>query len=94
MESYKKHIANNPKVAMIHFSYDEDVAEATKWAKKEGFPWLTVLEPKHKASDLEKFAGEFVPEYLLISHEGKVLAKGKDECFEKISAMGKSIASK
>jgi hypothetical protein len=93
VESYKKHIADNPKVAMIHFSFDEDEAEATKWAKKESFPWLTVLEPKHKASGLDQFAGEFIPGYILISQEGKVLAKGKDECLEKISAMNKSIAS-
>lgn len=84
----KKHIAGKSKIAFIHVSFDEKEKHALNWAKKEGFPWLTVLGAKREASDLEKFAVDFNPEYLLISPEGKLLTKGKEECFAKIKAMG------
>ena len=87
MESYKEHLADSTKVAMIHVSYDEQEADALSWAIKEGFPWLTVLSSKLEEADLEKFAGDFVPEYLLLSPDGKVLASGKDECLKRIAAL-------
>ena len=87
MESYNEKIAGNDKVEFIHFSHDESDGDALKWAKKEKFPWLTVLPGRRKAADLEKFAGEYVPEYLLISKDGEVVAKGKDECFAKIAEL-------
>ena len=88
VESYNEKIAGNEQVELIHFSYDESDADALKWAKKEKLPWPTVLKDKQEATDLEKFAGDFVPEYLLISKDGKVVAKGKDECFAEIAKLG------
>lgn len=87
MESYNKKIAGNDKVELIHFSYDENDDAALKWAKKEKFPWPTVLKGKQKATELEKFAGQYVPEYLLVSKDGEVVAKGKDGCFAKIAEL-------
>ena len=87
MESYNEKIAGNDKVELIHFTYDESDEEALKWAKKEKFPWPTILKDKQKATDLEKFAGNFVPEYLLVSKDGEVVVKGKDECFAKIAEL-------
>lgn len=87
MESYKKHIATNPKVELVHVSYDNEDKAAADWAKKEGFPWPTVLRSQAEASGLEAFAGDFVPEYVLLDKDGKVLARGKDEAFVKIAAL-------
>jgi hypothetical protein len=87
VESYHEKIAGKDQVEMVHFSYDESEEEALKWAKKEKFPWLTVLPSKHEATGLEEFAGDFVPEYLLISKDGKVVANGKDECFAEIAKL-------
>lgn len=76
MEKYHKFIKDNPKVEMIHVSYDESVAAATRWAKKENFPWLSVLPGKKKASGLGKFeATDSVPEYHLINRHGETLVR-------------------
>jgi hypothetical protein len=87
VESYNKKIAGNDRVELIHFTYDETDEAALKWAKKEKFPWPTVLKDKQKATDLEKFAGDYVPEYILISKDGDVIANGKEECFAEIGKL-------
>lgn len=81
MESYNKNIAGNEKVELVQVSFDDSEADALKWAKKEKFPWPTVLKDKREATGLEELSGGFVPEYLLLSKDGKVLAKGKEEAF-------------
>jgi hypothetical protein len=93
VESYKKHLAGNSKVLMIHVSYDEEIEDALKWAKKEQFPWLTVPYEHLEATGLEEFSGEFVPEYLLLAPDGKQLAAGKEDCFKKIAAMKNEVAA-
>ena len=92
MESYHEKIAGNDQVELIHFSYDESEADALKWAKKEKLPWPTVLPDKQEATDLERFAGDYVPEYILIDKDGKVIANGKDECFAEIAKLGDKAA--
>lgn len=87
MESYKKHLADNPKVLMVHLSYDQEPDEALAWARKEGFPWLTVPESKVETVDLDQYSEGFVPDYVLLDPTGQILAKGKDATFEKIAAM-------
>ena len=88
VKSYKEKIAGNDKVELIQVSYDDTDEDALRWAKKEKFPWPTVLPDKHKASGLEKFAGDSVPEYILISKDGEVVVKGKDACFKEIAKLG------
>jgi hypothetical protein len=87
VESYKSHLAGQSKVLMVHLSYDDEPTEALAWAKKEQFPWLTVLEPKVPSVDLEEFTDGGVPDYVLLSADGEVLARGKDEVFEKIKSL-------
>ena len=87
VEDYKKTIAPNPKVELIHLSYDNDDAAALKWATKEGFPWPTVLRSKVAASGLEGFGGGYIPDYVLLDKDGNVVAKGKEEAFAKIAAL-------
>ena len=87
MEKHNKLIAPNAKVAMIHMSLDDDLAEATALASKEGFPWLTVFQDDAEASGLKDYGSGFVPDYVLIDKEGKVVTKGKEEVFTKIAAL-------
>lgn len=85
MELYKQHIADNPKVAMIHISRDSNEDAAEEWAKKAGFPWLTVLPDKTERSGLDDYkTSNGVPEYHLIDGNGNTVAKGQNASFAKI----------
>lgn len=66
---------------------DDDAAES--WAKKNNFPWPTIMMDKQEKSGLEKFKGRGVPHYVLIDKEGKELAVGKDQSFDKIKELTK-----
>ena len=86
LEKYKKHIVPNPNVELIHASYDEKEKNALKWAKKENFPWPTVLQPEWEAVGLmeyDAFAGEIV----LVDSSGKMITKDEDEAFAKIAEL-------
>ena len=87
VEKHNKLIAPNDKVAMVHVSFDDDLDEATNWAKKEGFRWLTIFQDDLEASGLKGYGGDFVPDYVLIDKNGKVVTKGKDEVFTKIAGL-------
>lgn len=89
METYAKSVANNDKVELVHLSYDRTAEAATKWAAKEKFAWPTVLPKKVKGTKLEKYTGNYVPDYVLVNKDGKQLAKGKDEVFAKVAELTK-----
>lgn len=87
MRSYNSKIADKKNVEFILFSKDSDAKAALSWAKKEKFPWAHVLPKKHTSSGLKKYDKPFVPYYVLIDKEGKVLAKGKEKVFAKVGAL-------
>lgn len=87
MKKYNEEIANNEKVEFIHFSLDRADAAALKWAKKESFPWAHVLPKQHTKSGLKKYAKSFVPYYVLLSKDGKVVAEGKQATFQKAKTL-------
>ncbi len=88
MEHYQELIAPNPRVAMIHASLDDDVADAAKWARAEKFPWPTVLLDEHEATGLDTLGGqEQVPDTVLVDKDGKVLTRDEEEAFAKIAAL-------
>ncbi len=87
MKSYNSDIATNDKVEFIHYSLDRTDAAALKWAKKESFPWARILPAKHGASGLQKYAKNYVPYYMLIDKEGKILAEGAQAVFAKIKTL-------
>ncbi len=84
MESFNNKIADNDKVEFVHFSLDRSPEAALAWAKKENFPWPHVLADKHVESGLQKYAKRFVPYYMLIDKDGKILAEGSQAVFDKI----------
>jgi hypothetical protein len=84
VEKYNKTIAGNSKVAMVHVSLERQEGLAEVWAAKEGFPWLTILPKNVKSSGLMDYKKTgFVPEYALIDKNGKQLASGGGEVFQK-----------
>lgn len=88
MEQYHELIAPNPKVAFIHASLDFERPEAAKWAKKEKFPWPTVLLEDHEATGFDTLGGqEQVPDTVLLDKDGQVLTRDENEAFKKIAEL-------
>ena len=94
MEKYNKNIADNPKVAFIHVSLDSEKGDAEDWAKKEKFPWFTVLPERVKRSKLRTYkTTRSVPEYHLVAADGTSVAKGSSNIFKKIASLSESSSS-
>jgi len=75
---------------MVHISLDSDKDSAQNWAKKESFPWLTILPERVKKSGLREYKStKYVPEYHLVDAEGKTIANGQAQVFAKIAELGK-----
>ena len=84
MEKYNKTIAGNSKVAMVHVSLERQEGLAEVWAAKEGFPWRTILPKNIKSSGMMDYKKtRFVPEYALIDKNGRQIASGGGEVFNK-----------
>ena len=86
MEKYKTKIASNPAIEMIHGALEPEAA-ALIWAKKEAFPWPTVMDQDLEKAGLEQYASTFVPGYILIDKNGKKLAENAENVFAKIDAL-------
>ena len=89
METYKKEIATNDQVELIHVSLDSSDDAAEKWAEKHNFPWPTIMNHKAEKSGLEEFKGRGVPHYALIDKNGKEITTGKTDSFAKIKELTK-----
>ncbi len=87
MKSYNAEIATKENVEFILFSQDRTSRDALAWAKKENFPWAHILPRKHRASGLKKYAKSYVPHFVLIDKEGKILAEGKQAVFAKVKTL-------
>lgn len=87
MEQYNKLIAANPKVEFIHASLDDDMEDATKWAKRAKFPWPTVFPDQHEAAGLGKLMEIGAPESVLIDKDGTVLTRDEAEAFARIAEL-------
>lgn len=74
---------------MIHVSLDRDKKAAETWAAKEGFPWPTVMMDNLKKSGFEDYMPRGVPNYKLLSKDGKIVAEGKGEVFAKAAELTK-----
>ena len=76
-------------VELIMVSFDENLEEATKWAKKESFPWPTVLSPQLEKIQLPEYKDIGVADYLLVDKNGKELARGKKAILKKLETLKK-----
>ena len=87
MGTYNEKIATNPKVELIHVSRDQDKESAEEWAKKEKFPWPTVLPDNFERCGLSAFAGNGVPHYVLLDKDGNKLAEGLQAALAKAEGL-------
>lgn len=91
MEKYQEVVAENPKVAMIHISRDQNDGAAEEWATEEQFPWLTVLPDDAERSGLLEYrTRNVVPFYTMVDADGNEVASGSSAVFRKAAEFGES----
>lgn len=78
MDKYNESIATVGNVELIQASQDKDVAAASAWAKKESFPWPTVLLEDIEKTLLKDIKLNGVPTYVLLDREGNILAQANE----------------
>ena len=71
---------------MLHVSLEPEVP-ALKWAKKAGFTWNHIMQVDAKKLDLFKLYEGYVPRYVLVDKDGKVLAEGIKKSKAKINSL-------
>ncbi len=65
-------------VELVQASVDQDATKAAEWAKKESFPWPTVLKPDLEKTLLKDIEVKGVPTYALLDRDGNILAQAHD----------------
>ena len=78
-------------VELIQASVDSDVSEAEGWAKKESFPWPTVLKTDLEKTLLKDIEIKGVPTYILLDKDGNELARAhsSEPVMEKLKEVNK-----
>jgi hypothetical protein len=87
VKSYNDKIAPLKNVELVMMSYDKSSEDALAWAKKESFPWPTVLGDDKKEVHFGSVEVLSIPTYILFDKDGKVVAKGKEKIFAEIAKM-------
>jgi hypothetical protein len=87
VEFYNDTIADNASVEMVWYPR-EDEAAAEKWAAGHQFPWPTIRgKALEKVDPVKDHAGRGVPNYVLVSADNEVVAKGLAAAKAKISEL-------
>lgn len=76
MEKYNSDIAGMDNLELVQISVDKNPAAAITWAKKESFPWPTVLIGDRATGFLADIKTNAVPTYVLIDNKGKEILRG------------------
>ena len=79
MEKYNSKIAKLEKLELVLVSADRDPAKAVAWAKKESFPWPTILMTDIKKTLIKDIKTKFVPTYVLVDKDGKEILRGNSD---------------
>lgn len=90
MKSYNDKIAPLKNVELVMMSYDRTEKDALAWAKKESFPWPTVLGDDKAKVHFGSVQVLGVPTYILFDKDGKVITKGKEAIFAELAKMKKA----
>jgi hypothetical protein len=78
VEKFKKTVAENSKVEMVHISLDRSKGAAEGWASRAKLPWLTLLPDDVKKTELMEMFGSIrgVPTYFLVKADGEKIGTG------------------
>ena len=87
MSFYKKDIDKKRKVELVQMSQDTKLSDAASWAKKEKFPWPTVLYQDQESTMLTKYASRGIPHYILVDRNGKIQAQGFTDVVRKVKGL-------
>ncbi|MFC4993888.1 TlpA family protein disulfide reductase [Rubritalea tangerina] len=89
MKSYNDKITKMDNVELVMMSYDRTDKAALDWAKKESFPWPTVLGQDKDAVHFGSVEILGVPTYILFNADGDIVTRGKDDIFKKLEEIKK-----
>jgi len=78
VDKYNDKISKMDNVELIQVSRDKNVEKATAWAKKESFPWPTVLMADQKKTFVKDIKINGVPTYVLLDKDGNILVQAND----------------
>lgn len=87
MKSYNKDLSKIDKVQFVMVSGDRDPDEALAWAKKESFPWPTVLNHDYFNVPFGQIKVNSVPTYVLFDKYGNELMRGKKKVFKEVAKL-------
>jgi len=76
VEKYNSVISSNQNLELVQISVDKSPKAAITWAKKESFPWPTVLIGDRATGFLADIKTNAVPTYVLIDNKGKEILRG------------------
>ncbi len=79
MEKYNNKITKIDNLELIQVSLDQELDVAKQWAKKESFPWPTVLMPDISKTFIKDIKAEMVPTYILMDKDGKEILRGNSD---------------
>jgi hypothetical protein len=90
VEKYNSKIAKLDGLELVQVSVDNDLSKAVAWAKKESFPWPTILKTDIQKTLVKNIKTNAVPTYVLIDKEGKEITRAHDSAsvmkkFEEVS---------
>lgn len=83
VEKYNSKIANNDKVEFIHVSLEDD-KETLAWARKAKMPWPILPQNKMKSAKVKDLG---VQTYIMYDANGKKIAEGSTEVFNKAASL-------
>jgi hypothetical protein len=90
VKKYNDKIADQENLELVQISVDKDLTKAVEWAKKESFPWPTILMTDIQKTMVKDIKTNAVPTYVLIDKEGKEITRAHDSAsvmkkFEEVS---------
>jgi hypothetical protein len=90
VKKYNDKIADQENLELVQISVDRDLKKAVAWAKKESFPWPTILMTDIQKTMVKDIKTNAVPTYVLIDKEGKEITRAHDSAsvmkkFEEVS---------
>jgi thioredoxin-related protein len=78
VEKYNSEIAKLDNLELVQVSVDRDAKKAVAWAKKESFPWPTILMTDIEKTLVKDIKTNAVPTYVLIDKDGKEISRAHD----------------